>query len=61
MSRKLDALVAARGETTASADLEAMTKAELQALADERGIEGVDQARQTKEEMVALLRQAPSG
>jgi hypothetical protein len=38
-----------------------MTKAELQALADERAIAGVDQARQTKDEMVATIRQALLG
>ncbi|HEY3241184.1 MAG TPA: hypothetical protein VGL92_16595 [Acidimicrobiia bacterium] len=41
--------------------LDAMTKAELQALADERAIAGVDQASQTKDEMVATIRQALLG
>jgi hypothetical protein len=35
-----------------------MTKADLQALAEERSIAGVDQESQTKDEMVATIRAA---
>lgn len=59
MGKKLEALAAARREAQTSEDLESMTKAELQALADEQGVEGVDQASQTKAEMIALLRPTP--
>lgn len=36
-------------------DFESMTKAELQAYADEHNIEGVNQNTQTKEEMIAAI------
>jgi len=39
-----------------SADLDAMTKAELQAYADEADIADVDQDRQTKDEMLETIR-----
>lgn len=37
-------------------DLDSMTKAELQSYADAKGIQGVDQSSQTKDEMLAALR-----
>jgi hypothetical protein len=48
-------------ETTQSSDtanLDGMTKAELQDYANQRGISGVDQASQTKEEMLTAIRGA---
>lgn len=41
--------------------VDSMTKAELQALADDRAITGVDQTAQTRDEMVAVIRQALLG
>ncbi len=41
--------------------LDTMTVEELQALADERSIAGVDQASQTRDEMVATIRVALLG
>ncbi len=38
-----------------------MTKPELQALADERSIAGVDEAAQTRDEMLAVIRAALLG
>jgi hypothetical protein len=54
---KIDQLAEAQRRSLAE-KLDSMTKAELQALADERAIAGVDQANQTKDEMVATIRQA---
>lgn len=39
-----------------SSNLDGMTKADLQAYADRLGIEGVDQSSQTKDEMLATIR-----
>ncbi|MGH8992523.1 MAG: hypothetical protein ACRDZ7_13535 [Acidimicrobiia bacterium] len=41
--------------------LDTMTEAELEALAVERSITGVDQATQTRDEMVAVIRAALTG
>ena len=38
-----------------------MTKAELQAYAEARGIAGVDQHKQTKDEMIESIRRAAGG
>jgi hypothetical protein len=42
-------------------DLPVMTKAELQAYAEARGIAGVDQHDQTKDEMIEAIRRAAAG
>lgn len=57
---KIDQLAEAQRRSPVE-KLGSMTKAELQALADERAIAGVDQNRQTKDEMVATIRQALLG
>ena len=41
--------------------LDSMTEAELQALAGERDIAGVDQSTQTRDQMVAVIRAALLG
>lgn len=43
-------------EAASDAALEGMTKADLQSYADQRGISGVDQTSQTKDEMLDALR-----
>jgi hypothetical protein len=45
----------ATAETPQSNGLTGMTKAELQAYADQNGISGVDQSNQTKDEMLAAI------
>jgi hypothetical protein len=57
---KIDQLAEAQRRALAD-QLDSMTKAELQALADQRAIAGVDQTGQTKDEMVATMRQALLG
>jgi hypothetical protein len=56
LSATVDRLVRPQRKTIVT-DLESKTKAELQELADERGMTGVDQTSQTKDEMVAKVRQ----
>lgn len=55
LSSTVDRLVKTQRKTIIS-DIEAKTKAELQDLADERKLDGVDQNTQTKDEMVAAVR-----
>jgi hypothetical protein len=57
---KIDQLAEVQRRSLAE-KLDSMTKAELQALADERAIAGVDQSGQTKDEMVATIRQVLLG
>ncbi|MGH9038666.1 MAG: hypothetical protein ACRDZ3_00370 [Acidimicrobiia bacterium] len=57
---KIDALVEAQHRARRE-KLASMTKPELQALADEQGIAGVDQRSQTEDEMVAVITQALGG
>ncbi len=57
---KIDQLAEAQRRSLAER-LDSMTETELQALADERAIPGVDQASQTRDEMVATIRQALLG
>lgn len=57
VAAKVDQLAEAQRRALAG-KLESMTEGELQALADGQAIAGVDQTRQTKDEMVAVIRRA---
>lgn len=57
---KIDQLAEAQRRALVE-NLESMTEGELQALADGQAIAGVDQVRQTKDEMVAIIRRALTG
>ena len=57
---KIDKLAAAHRRSLAE-KLDSMTKAELQELAADRSIAGVDPESQTKDEMVATIRAALLG
>ena len=54
----LDQLASPTTGTAPGRDVESMTKAELQAFADEHGIDGVDRTRQTRDQMLRLIRPA---
>ena len=54
---KIDQLAEAQRRSIVET-LDSMTEAELQALADQLSVAGVDQARQTRDEMVAAIRRA---
>jgi hypothetical protein len=57
LQAKIDELLEVqRRSSVATADLEAMTKAELREFAEERGITGVDDTLQTKPEMITAVR-----
>lgn len=57
VNAKIDALMEAQRQALVD-KLPSMTKPELQALADEHGITGVDEHHQNEDEMAALIRQA---
>jgi len=54
---KIDQLAEAQRRSIVET-LDSMTEAELQALAGQLSVAGVDQARQTRDEMVAAIRRA---
>lgn len=54
-TESLGIVAGAEPEEEETPNFDAMTKAEIQAYADEEGIEGVDMDSQTKAEMIATL------
>lgn len=58
LDAQLDQLPFPATGTAPGRDEDSMTKAELQALADEHGIGGVDRTRQTRDQMLRLIRPA---
>lgn len=55
VNAKIDALMEAQRRALVE-KLPSMTKPELQALADEHGIPGVDERHQSEDQMVAVIR-----
>lgn len=58
LDARLDRLACPATASAPGRDVDSMTKAELQALADEHGIEGVDRTRQTRDQMLRIIRRA---